>query len=118
MYEKPFTELPDRKRADYVGQILRPGSFKDEEQQKKLKEIYSHARELIFIVYYQNFPEDRWPRDANRVPLLRPGDQHQITNPNTPAIPTGWDIAGYAGPLTWEEEERRRNFFKKVRWQE
>jgi len=117
LYEKAFTELPEDKRVEFFNLILK-GEMKDQAQQKKLKEIYSHARELIYTVYYQNFPEDRWPRDANRVPLLRPGDEHQITNPNTAALVTGWDVTGYAGPLSWEEEERRRNYFKKVRWQE
>ncbi len=66
--------------------------------------VYDQTREAVFTVYYQNFPEDHWPRDAKRVPLLRAGDEHQITNPSTPDIVTGWDVAGYAGPLTWEEE--------------
>lgn len=117
LYEKAFTELPESKRVEYFDLILK-GEMKDQARHKKLKEIYSHARELIYTVYYQNFPEDRWPRDARRVPLLRPGDEHQITNPNTAAVVTGWDLGGYAGPLTWEEEERRRNYFKKIRWQE
>ena len=115
---KPFDYLAEPKRAEYLRQVLKSGGFSDEAQQKKLKEIYSHARELIFIVYYQNFPEDHWPRDASRVPLLRAGDEHQITNPNTSAVVTGWDVTGYSGPLTWEEEERRRNLFKKIRWDE
>jgi hypothetical protein len=115
---KPFADLPEAKRAEHINMILKAGAIKDEAEQKRLKDIYSHARELIFTVYYQNFPEDHWPRDGNRVPLLRPGDQHQITNPNTSAVVTGWDIAGYAGPLTWEEEERRRNYFKKIMWEE
>ncbi len=117
LYEKPFTELPEARRAEYLNLILK-GEMKDQAAQKRLKDIYSHARELIYTVYYQNFPEDRWPRDSDRVPLLRPGDEHQITNPNTTALVTGWDVAGYAGPLTWEEEERRRNYFKKIRWQQ
>lgn len=114
--KKKFTELSESKRSDYFNILLRAGSFKNEPLQKKLQEVYSQTREVIFTVYYQNFPEDHWPRDANRVPLLKPGDEHQITNPNTSAVVTGWDIAGYAGPLTWEEEERRRNYFKKINW--
>jgi hypothetical protein len=117
VHEKPFAELPESKRAEYIREILKANASKDEGQQKKLKDTYNHARELIFTVYYQNFPEDHWPRDAHRVPLLHSGDQHQITNPNTRAVVTGWDVTGYSGPLTWEEEERRRNFFKKIRWE-
>ncbi|MGH9901225.1 MAG: twin-arginine translocation signal domain-containing protein [Pyrinomonadaceae bacterium] len=117
-FKKKFTELSEGQRADYFNLILQTGGFKDEALQKRLREVYDQSREAVFTVYYQNFPESHWPRDANRVPLLRPGDEHQITNPSTPEIVTGWDVAGYAGPLTWEEEERRRNFFKKIRWQE
>jgi hypothetical protein len=116
--KKKFTELSERERGDYFNLILKEGSFKDDNLQGKLKAIYGAAREAVFTVYYQNFPQNSWPRDANRVPLVRPGDTHQITNPSTQEIFTGWDLAGYAGPLTWEEEERRRNYFKKIRWQE
>jgi len=115
-FKKKFTELSDSQRSEYFTLLLQAGSFKNEPLQKKLQEVYSATREMIFTVYYQNFPEDHWPRDANRVPMLKPGDEHQITNPNTTAVVTGWDLAGYAGPLTWEEEERRRKFFKKINW--
>src|SRR3990172_4069652 len=113
---KKFTELSDSQRTAYLNRLLESGSLKDDSLQNRLQEIFSQVREVIFTVYYQNFPEDHWPRDANRVPLLRPGDEHQITNPSTKSAVTGWDVAGYAGPLTWEEEERRRNVFKKINW--
>ncbi|HKA21705.1 MAG TPA: hypothetical protein VKN18_25735 [Blastocatellia bacterium] len=113
-----FVHLQENQRAEYFNRILQTGGFKDETLQTKLKEIYAHVREIVFTVYYQNYPEDRWPNDAHRVPLLANGDDHQITNPNTQEIFTGWDRAGYPGPLTWSEEERRRNYFKKIRWQE
>lgn len=116
--KKKFTDLSERERGDYLNLILKEGSFKDDTLQGKLKGVYDTAREAVFTVYYQNFPQNSWPRDANRVPLLKPGDTHQVTNPSTQEIFTGWDLAGYAGPLTWEEEERRRNYFKKIRWQE
>jgi hypothetical protein len=113
-----FTQLPPDRRADYFNRILQASGFNDDTLQKKLKEVYSHVREIVFTVYYQNFPEDRWPSDANSVPLGGPDPDHQITNPSTPGIVTGWDQAGYPGPLTWVEEERRRNYFKKIRWQQ
>jgi hypothetical protein len=116
--KKKFTELSERERAAYFNLILKEDSFNDDALQAKLKTVYDAAREAIFTIYYQNFPQSSWPRDASRVPLLRPGDTHQITNPSTKDIFTGWDLAGYAGPLTWEEEERRRSYFKKIRWQE
>jgi hypothetical protein len=117
-FGKKFTELSEVDRASYFNRIIMPDGFADKPLQDKLRAVYSNTREAVFLTYYQNYPQDRWPFDGKRVPLLKPGDTHQITNPNTPAIPTGWDLSGYAGPLTLEEEERRRNFFKKIRWQE
>lgn len=116
LLNKKFTQLSESQRPLFLNQLLQSGSLKNESLQSKLQEVFSHVREAIFTVYYQNFPEDHWPRDANRVPLLRPGDEHQITNPSTTTVVTGWDVTGYAGPLTWEEEERRRNYFKKINW--
>lgn len=113
-----FTALNENRRADFLYRIIRGEGSSDQASQQKLREVYSHVREMVFTVYYQNFPEQSWPRDALRVPLVKPGDAHQITNPNTTNVFTGWDLAGYAGPLTWEEEERRRNYFKKIKWQE
>ncbi len=118
LLRKKFTELAESRRADYFNRIVLDSGSKNDSAQKKLRETYSHVREMVFTVYYQNFPQHSWPRDSNRAPLLRPGDRHQITNPSTPDIVTGWDQACYAGPLTWEEEERRRNHFKKIKWQE
>jgi hypothetical protein len=118
LLQKKFTDLSESQRGDYFNRIVQKGSFKNDALQDKVKEVYSRVREVVFIVYYQNFPQDHWPLDANRVPLLKPGDEHQITNPNTSELATGWDLAGYSGPLTWDEEERRRNYFKKIRWQE
>ena len=46
--------------------------------------------------------------------IIAVGDRHQITNPNTEEIVTGWDIAGYKGPLRWEEEEQYRAVMKKM----
>ncbi|MBX3279335.1 MAG: twin-arginine translocation signal domain-containing protein [Acidobacteria bacterium] len=113
-----FTALNENQRADFLYRIIRGEGSSDQASQQKLREVYSHVREMVFTVYYQNFPEQSWPRDALRAPLVKPGDAHQITNPNTTNVFTGWDLAGYAGPLTWEEEERRRTYFKKIKWQE
>lgn len=118
LLQKRFTELTESSRAEYFNLILKEGSLKDDKLQGKLKTVYELTREAVFTVYYQNFPQHRWPQDSNGVPLVKPGDTHQITNPNEPGLFTGWDRAGYAGPLTWEEEQRRRNYFKKIRWQE
>ncbi len=29
---------------------------------------------------------------------------------------TGWDITGYRGPLTWEQEEKQRAQVQKIHW--
>lgn len=118
LFGKKFTELSEVDRAQYLHRIIAATGFADKVLHEKLMTVYTSTREAVFLTYYQNFPQDRWPFDSMGVPLLKPGDIHQITNPNTYEIPTGWDLAGYPGPLTWEEEERRRNFFKKIRWQE
>lgn len=116
--KKCFAELTASKRVEYFNLILKEGSFGNDKLQGKLKTVYELTREAVFTVYYQNFPQNQWPQDSNGVPLLKRGDLHQITNPNAPGIFTGWDRAGYAGPLTWEEEQRRRSYFKKIRWRE
>jgi len=67
-------------------------------------------------VFYSNFPEGKIARDANGIPISKPGELHQITNPNTPDLVTGWDIAGYRGPLTWEQEEKQRAEVQKIHW--
>lgn len=113
-----FTALNENQRADFLYKVIRGEGSGDQAVQQKLREVYQHVREMVFTVYYQNFPEQSWPRDSLRAPLVKPGDTHQITNPNTTNVFTGWDLAGYAGPLSWEEEERRRNYFKKIKWQE
>ena len=80
----------------------------------KLHAFYRRARQRILAVYYGNFPENRVRRDANDVPILRPGDTHQEVNPNTKTIVTGWDVTGETGPMSWEEEEKARADAKKV----
>ena len=68
-------------------------------------------------VYYQNFPENRVPKDKNGIPLASAVDQHGIVNPNTTKLVTGWDVAGYPGPVRWEEEEQLRARMKKISWE-
>ncbi|MCH7979700.1 MAG: twin-arginine translocation signal domain-containing protein [Acidobacteria bacterium] len=116
--EKCFLDLDANQRAEYLNLIIDGGSFTDKELLKKLQSVYRLVRIRVFSLFYQNFPEHFLPRDAKGIPILRPGDQHQITNPNTPNLVTAWDTTGFKGPLRWEEEEERRAFFKKVRWKE
>lgn len=113
---KSFLELSESQRADYLNLIIDGSRIGDETLRGKLQSVYRLTRIRVMVIYYQNYPEHRLPRDANDVPILPPGDTHQITNPNTERIVTGWDVAGFTGPLTWEEEERRRARYKKIDW--
>jgi hypothetical protein len=111
---KTFLELGEPQRAQYLRQIIDGSSVADPTELKTLQGVYHASRKRVLTVYYSNFPEDKWPHDANGMPVLKPGDTHQITNPNTKDIVTAWDQIGFLGPLTWEEEERRRNLVKKL----
>ena len=114
---RPFLELGEESRAQYLRQISE-GSAADGTALETLRRVYRNTRLQVFTLYYSNFPEHRWPRDKDGMPLLKPGDLHQITNPNTKQLVTAWDQIGFVGSLTWEEEERRRNFVKKFHWHE
>src|SRR5262249_24090618 len=80
----------------------------------KLHAFYRTARRRILAVYYGNFPENEVKRDAANVPILKPGDTHQEVNPNTKALVTGWEIAGYTSPMDWQEEQKARAEAKKT----
>lgn len=111
---RSFLQLTESQRADYLRLIIDGSKFTDKAQHKTLKKVYGQVRARVFAVFYQNYPENIVARDRDGAPLLKPGDAHQITNPNTKEMVTGWDIAGFAGPMTWEEEEARRAKFKKL----
>jgi hypothetical protein len=115
---KTFLELDEPKRAQYLHQIMDGSAASDAKELQTLQRVYRNTRRRILTLYYSNFPEHEWPRDKNGVPILKPGDVHQITNPNTKQLITAWDQVGFSGPLTWEDEERRRNFVKKIHWHE
>lgn len=111
---KAFLDLDDKQREQYLGLIADGSKIADAEQRTRLQALYRGVRARILSVYYSNYPEHEVKRDAKGVPILKPGDTHQITNPNTKKIVTGWDICGFKGPLTWEEEERVRAIAKKT----
>jgi len=113
-----FLDLSESQRADYLNLIIDGSRITDQSLKGQLQSVYRLTRIRVLVVYYQNYPEHRLPRDANDVPILAAGDTHQITNPNTDRVVTGWDVAGFRGPLTWEEEERRRAYYKKIDWKE
>jgi hypothetical protein len=115
---RDFLQLTESQRADYLRLIIDGSQFTNKTQLETLRKVYERSRTRVFTVFYQNYPENVIPRDRRGVPILKPGDKHQITNPNTKQLVTGWDIAGFEGPLTWEEEGERRAKFKKINWQE
>ncbi len=115
---KAFLELGRAEREQYVQQVLDGTAAGDEKTTATLRRVFRNTRRRVLNLYYANFPEHQWPRDRNGRPILEPGDTHQITNPNTQALVTGWDQCGFWGPLTWEEEERRRAEMKQVHWHE
>ncbi|MCS6805207.1 MAG: hypothetical protein RMM98_01755 [Acidobacteriota bacterium] len=113
---RTFLQLTESQRAEYLRLIIDGTQFADTAQLRTLQRVYRRTRTRVFMVFYQNYPENVIPRDRHGVPILKPSDLHQITNPNTKELVTGWDIAGFEGPLSWEEEEARRAHFKPITW--
>lgn len=105
---RTFLQLTELQRADYLRLIIDGSRFADKARLRTLQRIYRQTRTRVFDVYYRNYPENVIARDADGVPILRPGDRHQITNPNTRRLRTGWDVTGFRGQMTWEEEEAAR----------
>ena len=112
---RDFLHLTESQRADYLRLIIDGSKFIDKTRLRTLQRVYRQTRTRVFTVFYQNFPENIIPRDKSGVPILKPGDRHQITNPNTRRIVTGWDVSGFKGPMTWEEEEVRRAMNRRLR---
>ena len=112
--EKTFLELAEDQRAGYLNLIIEGSQVEDTKVLRTLRKVYELARIRVFTVYYQNYPEHIVQRDENDVPVLAEGDEHQITNPNTKKIVTGWDIAGYEPQLSWKREEERRARVKRL----
>ncbi|HWP44740.1 MAG TPA: hypothetical protein VNO14_15940 [Blastocatellia bacterium] len=112
---RDFLHLTESQRADYLRLIIAGDKFSDKTLLRTLQRVYRQTRTRVFTVFYQNFPENIIPRDEEGVPILKAGDKHQITNPNTRRIVTGWDVSGFKGPMTWEEEEARRAMNRRLR---
>ena len=98
---------------------LAAGSLTDalsSETIETVQKLFRLVRIRVLTVFYQNFPENKIRRDANRIPVLPSDDQHQILNPNSSELVTGWDVANFPGPLSWTEEEERRARWMKIHW--
>ena len=113
---RTFVELEREERARFLRQIIDGTGFPDKAIHQKAQRVYKLVRIAVFRVFYSNFPDHKVVRNTRGVPILKPGDLHQITVPNTPNLTTGWDIAGYRGPLTWKQEERLRTEMRQTHW--
>ena len=112
---KTFLQLNWDQRAQYLEKIIAGSEITDVKRRGQLQGFYRLARIRILTVYYQNYPEHEIKRNDQGEAVLAVDDHaHQLSNPNTDEMVTGWDIAGYKGPLGWEEEERQRALMKKM----
>jgi choline dehydrogenase-like flavoprotein len=114
---KAFLDLDEKQREQYLGMIVDGKGIADADQRARLQTFYRAARSRILKVYYSNYPAHEVKRNAAGEAILKPGDTHQISNPNLlkdKKLVTGWDIAGFKGPLGWEEEEQIRANAKKT----
>jgi hypothetical protein len=82
----------------------------------RVQNLFRLVRIRVLTIFYQNFPENEIARDQDGIPILAPDDQHQILNPNTSELVTGWDVANFPGPLSFAEEEARRAKWMKINW--
>ena len=108
---RTFLELDQDERVDFLKRVIA-----EESGDPAARRVYKLVRVAVLNVFYSNFPEHKVARDAKGIPILKPGDRHQITNPNTDQLVTGWDVAGYRGPLSFEQEEQMRADMQKVHW--
>ena len=113
---RTFIELNEDERARFLRKVISGEEFRDRNLHQKVRRLYRLVRISTFRVFYSNFPEGRIARDIHGIPILKPGELHQITSPNTPDRVTGWDIANYRGPLTWEQEQKQRAEVQKIHW--
>ncbi len=117
---KAFVDLDEPGREAWLNAILaadsKPVGALDKPTVATLQKVLRLSRDRVMNVFYRNFPYDHVDREANGSPI--PNQPHEIFQIKTGTLVTGWDIAGYRGPLTWEEEEERRNHFKQIRWED
>lgn len=110
--EKDFVKQDEQKRAAYLKTIVSK-NLADPKIAAVSERVYRAARVAVFTTYYQNFPEVI-TRDASGQPMTIAGDTHQILNPNTKKLWTGWDQAGFSGTWRWPEEEARRKELRRI----
>ena len=128
---RPFVELAEAQRTEFLQMVVESfpeGSFALPEPRAQqslastlpaeaiatIQKVFRLVRIRILTVFYQNFPNNTIARDRNRIPVT--DDPHQIINPNTKELVTGWDVANFPGPLSWAEEEQRRARWMGIHW--
>src|SRR5882672_10800783 len=111
---KTFLDLDDKQREQYLELVIDGSRITDAQERSRLQSFYRATRDRILSVYYKNFPESFLQRNDKGEIVHKAGDTHQISNPNTKKMVTGWDTAGYQGPLDWEEEQRMRSRMQKI----
>jgi hypothetical protein len=115
VFGSTFVELDADRRNAYLETIVQnPDRIASPGAASVLK-VFELGRKQIFTVFYRNFPFHTVERDAAGVPIATDAE-HQIVNPKTGTEPTGWDIAGFRGSLSWDEEQQRRARFMKIHW--
>jgi hypothetical protein len=117
---KNFLESDASGRGSYLEVLFAgtdgPKTRLDAATMKSLQRTLKLSRDRILTVFYRNFPYDTVDRDENGFPI--PNRPHEIFDLKKTNLVTGWDVAGHRGPLSWVEEEDRRNRFKKILWSE
>ena len=128
---RPFVDLAEAQRTEFLQMVVESfpeGSFVLPEPRAQqslasalpaeaietIQKVFRLVRIRVFTLFYQNFPNHRIARDKNRIPVT--DDPHQIINPNTTELVTGWDVANFPGPLSWAEEEQRRARWMSIHW--
>jgi hypothetical protein len=114
--DRTFLELDEEERAQFLRKVINGEEFSDKSLHQRVRRVYRLVRIAVFRVFYSNFPDHKIVRNSRGEPILKPEDLHQITVPDTPDLTTGWDIAGYRGPLRWEQEEKMRAEMRPVHW--
>jgi hypothetical protein len=108
-FGKPFVDLAPDDQAAYLRAIL-AGDAKlgDPAVVQKLQTLLRLARTRAMTLFYQNYPQHRVKRDAQGNPVRNPQESELVYNPNTPELETAWDITGFGGPLSSQQEQERR----------
>jgi hypothetical protein len=114
-FGKTFVDLDADGRNAYLETIVKQPDKLDQSHAAAATKVFTSARRQVFTLFYRNFPYHTIERDQAGVPI--PSDaEHQVIHPKKGSLETGWDIAGFRGPLSWTEEEERRTRMMKIHW--